>query len=178
MSAYCERLDENTLRFTRHLPGPIERVWAYLTEGEKRATWLAGGDWELRPGGRAELVFDNDGLSAPGDAPPERYADMRGEVRFDCKVLELDPPNRLVLYWPSKEGDGTEVTFELAEENEKVRLTLTHTGLTDPVDRAGAAAGWHTHLDIWIAKAESGEPASFWRTHTALEAEYETRLTG
>ena len=29
------------LRFERLLPGPIERVWAYLTESEMRAKWLS-----------------------------------------------------------------------------------------------------------------------------------------
>lgn len=47
-----EIIDRQTVRFERLLPGPIERVWAYLTELEKRrngsprATWIcasAGG---------------------------------------------------------------------------------------------------------------------------------------
>ena len=43
--------------FVRQLPGPIERVWAFLTEPGKRARWLAGGPMELRVGGRVELQF-------------------------------------------------------------------------------------------------------------------------
>ena len=31
------------VRFERLLPGPIERVWAYLTESDKRSLWLASG---------------------------------------------------------------------------------------------------------------------------------------
>src|SRR5690606_39019955 len=38
-----EVLDRQTVRFRRVLPGPIERVWAYLTEADKRAKWFAGG---------------------------------------------------------------------------------------------------------------------------------------
>ena len=57
----------STIRFERLLPGPLERVWAYLTESKKRATWLAGGEFDLRVGGRIELIFDNDSLS--DDAP-------------------------------------------------------------------------------------------------------------
>ena len=33
----------NEVRFERSLPGPVERVWAYLTEADKRRQWLAGG---------------------------------------------------------------------------------------------------------------------------------------
>ena len=53
----------STIRLERLLPGPIERVWAYLTESNKRATWLAAGEFDLRIGGRIELHFDNDKLS-------------------------------------------------------------------------------------------------------------------
>ena len=38
----------STIRFERLLPGPVERVWAYLTESKKRATWLAAGEFDLR----------------------------------------------------------------------------------------------------------------------------------
>jgi len=30
------------------LPGPIERVWEYLTDPDKRARWFAGGPMEPR----------------------------------------------------------------------------------------------------------------------------------
>ena len=36
-----------TVRIERILPGPVERVWAYLTESDKRKKWLAA-----RPDGR------------------------------------------------------------------------------------------------------------------------------
>ena len=35
--------EPGTVRLERLLPGPIERVWAYLTESAKRATWFAAG---------------------------------------------------------------------------------------------------------------------------------------
>ena len=37
-----------TLTIQRMLPGPIERVWAYLTESDLRSKWLASGDMELK----------------------------------------------------------------------------------------------------------------------------------
>ena len=47
-----------TVRMERLLPGPVERLWAYLTESKKRATWFCGGEFELRVGGHARLQFD------------------------------------------------------------------------------------------------------------------------
>ena len=38
MSEYGVVLESGAVRFERLLPGPIERVWSYLVEGEKRAT--------------------------------------------------------------------------------------------------------------------------------------------
>jgi activator of Hsp90 ATPase-like protein len=40
------------ISFMRVLPGPIERVWAYLTEPEKREKWFASGPMEFRASGR------------------------------------------------------------------------------------------------------------------------------
>ena len=40
MNDYGELLDESTVRFERLLPGPIDRVWSYLTKSDKRAQWL------------------------------------------------------------------------------------------------------------------------------------------
>ena len=34
-------LDPQTIRFERLLPGPIERVWEYLTQPDLQRTWLA-----------------------------------------------------------------------------------------------------------------------------------------
>ena len=43
MNDYGELLDDHTVRFERILPGPVDRVWSYLTESDKRARWLCGG---------------------------------------------------------------------------------------------------------------------------------------
>ena len=62
-----------TVRFQRVLPGPIERVWAYLTESEKRGRWLASGPMELRVGGRVELNFRHADLTPHVEQPPDKY---------------------------------------------------------------------------------------------------------
>ncbi|MFY0535722.1 SRPBCC domain-containing protein [Nannocystis pusilla] len=82
MNDHGQILDPGTVRIERVLPGPIERVWRYITESELRARWLAAGEFELRPGGRAELRFDHASLS-PEKAYPERYrsAEVRAASR-------------------------------------------------------------------------------------------------
>lgn len=59
MNDYGMIIEPGTLRIQRLLPGPIERVWAYLTESDKRATWLAAGAMTLENGAPLELEFRN-----------------------------------------------------------------------------------------------------------------------
>jgi uncharacterized protein YndB with AHSA1/START domain len=47
MDDYGALTEPATLHIERLLPGPIERVWAYLTEGDLRRRWLASGDMPL-----------------------------------------------------------------------------------------------------------------------------------
>ena len=51
MTSYVERTDTATVRLERLLPGPIERVWAFITESDLRRQWLAAGEFELTVGG-------------------------------------------------------------------------------------------------------------------------------
>lgn len=44
-TGYGEKIAEESIRFERLLPGPIERVWAFLTESDKRGQWLAPAPW-------------------------------------------------------------------------------------------------------------------------------------
>ena len=39
--AYGVFIEPGTLKIERVLPGPIERVWAYLTDSDLRRQWLA-----------------------------------------------------------------------------------------------------------------------------------------
>ncbi|HEY6545488.1 MAG TPA: SRPBCC domain-containing protein, partial [Dokdonella sp.] len=61
--AYADVIAEGSVRIERLLPGPIERVWAWLTDGELRRQWLASGDMRLEAGAPFELVWRNDELS-------------------------------------------------------------------------------------------------------------------
>jgi uncharacterized protein YndB with AHSA1/START domain len=51
LDAYGVLTEPAMLKIQRLLPGPIERVWAYLTDGELRRKWLAAGEMEMKVGG-------------------------------------------------------------------------------------------------------------------------------
>lgn len=176
MNDYGELTAPDTVRFERVLPGPIERVWAYLTESEKRGRWLASGEMELRPGGSAEFHFDHQMLSPHPEAVPDKYSQYENGVSFSGRIVRSEPLRLLVFTWPEEDGSESEVTFELAERSDEVLLTLKHRRLQSREIRLGVAAGWHTHLGVLAARLHGRDPEPFWATHARLEADYEQRF--
>ena len=166
----------DTVRIERVLPGPVERVWDYLTDSDKRGTWLAHGDMDLRVGGRVEHVFHNNALTDNDDPPPAKYAQYGGEHRMQGRVLECDPPRLLAYSWGEDDGSSSRVRFELRPHGGDTHLTVTHSRLSDRDAMISVAGGWHTHLGILADRLAGREPPGFWRTHTQVEAEYERRI--
>ena len=109
----------STLRLKRTLPGPVERVWSYITDSELRQQWLAAGTLNSQPGASFELVWRNDALSTSSS---ERPAGFPEESRATCRVTEVEPMRKLSFHWP---GVG-DVTFELDPIGDDVVLTVTH----------------------------------------------------
>lgn len=177
MSNYGIFTEPSTVRFERLLPGPIERVWTYLTESDKKAKWLAAGEMEHRVGGKVELRFRHDTLSPHDDDPPEKYEYMNEGTGFTGRITQYKPSRLLSYTWGEGTGEESEVIFELTPEGEKVRLTLTHRRLgEDPDILKSVASGWHTHLDILSDRLNNRVPKGFWSVHTRMEREYKGRI--
>ena len=153
--AYGELIEPTTLKIQRLLPGPIERIWAYLTDSELRRKWLAAGAMEMKVGAPVELVWRNDELNDP---PGKRPAGFPGEHRMQSRITELDPLRKLV--------DRLE-----QQRRRDVRTGAQRQGRAahgDPsasarsLDLLKVSAGWHMHLDVLVARASGEEPAPFW----------------
>ncbi len=173
MSKYGKFTEPGTIRFERLLPGPIERVWAYLTESDKKAEWLASGDIEPRVGGKVELNFNHKNLSEEDDPIPEKYKHMENGTEFTGRVTQYDPPRLLSYTWGEEAGEESEVTFELKPQDKKILLVLTHRRLGDDHDiLISVSAGWHTHLGILTERLNGREPQGFWKIHNRMEKVY------
>jgi uncharacterized protein YndB with AHSA1/START domain len=120
-----------------------ERLWQALTDAELTAQywghnnvseWTAGSRWEHQR---------TDGT---------HVADVVGTV------LESEPGKRLVSTWaePDHEDDTTQVTFDIEQYEEIVRLTVTHEKLPDEANRDIAAAGWAAVLSNLKTFLETG----------------------
>jgi uncharacterized protein YndB with AHSA1/START domain len=128
--------------FTRLLPGPIDRVWTYLTDPTKMPTWY--GEVALiepRQGGKVRL--------------------MNGHIRG--LVTQWQPPRKLIHTWNVFDDGAAEdavsayaesyPTFELEPRGDDVLLTFKHFPILDRFVPQNAM-GWHTMLDILIAALE------------------------
>lgn len=177
MSEYGELLDQSTVRFERLLPGPIERVWSYIVESDKRKKWLCAGDIGAGNGAQVDMLFHNESLSKAEDIPrPDKYKDMPEKMTFTGTVTHWDPPNAVTHTWEFGE-EASEVSYELEPVGDKVRLVLTHRRLDSADTVLSVSGGWHTHLDVLVDVLEGREPKPFWKTHQAIEAEYAERLS-
>lgn len=158
--------DGGTLRIQRRLPGPIERVWAYLVDSDLRRQWLASGEMTLRPGATFELVWRNDELSA---SPAERPDGFPAESRATCRFEEVEAPRHMRYVWP----EVGEVSFELEPAGDEVLMTVTHRRLTGERLVLNVCAGWHAHLALLVAHMEGTSPPSLWQIWKQLRDEYQ-----
>ena len=156
----------STVRFERLLPGPIERVWATLTESKKRATWLAAGEFDLRVGGKVELHFENSKLSddiAPKDA---------ARRSFEGRITRLEPLRLLAHTW-NWDGQDSDVIYELTPKGKDVLLTIHHKLPDDRGTKINVSGGWVVHTGILADQLNGVKPRPFFATHERLKKEYE-----
>lgn len=153
-----------TLVIQRWLPGPVERVWRYLVDDDKRRKWLAAGEMDPVAGASFDLTWRNDDLSAPTDRRPAEFPEVQ---RLQSRVISIDPPKQLVIAW----GNG-DVTFDLTGRDDRVLLSIRHTGLAAGPVRTEVAGGWHMHLSLLADQLSGRMPGSFWSGWVKLRDQY------
>jgi uncharacterized protein YndB with AHSA1/START domain len=170
-------LSPTEIRFERLLPGPIETVWAFLTDSQKRGEWFASGPMEQRVGGKIAFRFKHSDLSPNKAPPPDRFREMdRAGHRSEGTVIEIEAPRHLAFTWNNSDGSHSEVVFDLEARGDKILLTLTHRKLTRRSDMMGFAGGWHCHLFILEEKAWGRTPPAFWDVFRNVDGEYDARI--
>jgi uncharacterized protein YndB with AHSA1/START domain len=142
MSDLGKILKTGVVRFERVLPGPIERVWEYLTDIERLPDWFGTGVMEPYEGGVVNF--------------------MGGHIRG--VVTQWKPPRKLAYTWNVFSPGETEsafpesyLTFELQPRGKDVLLTLTHLPIPEEFE-SRTAMGWHTFLDMLSGGLRGEEP--------------------
>jgi uncharacterized protein YndB with AHSA1/START domain len=127
-----------------------EKVWQALIDPEmtkefwgrhrNRSDWKAGSEWRH-----------------------ENYDDA-ADVAVAGKVIESDPPRRLVLTWARPgETEVSRVTFDIDDFMGSARLTVTHTDLSVEALRS-ISAGWPAILSSLKSLLETGASLPMTRT--------------
>jgi uncharacterized protein YndB with AHSA1/START domain len=94
----------------------------------------------------------------------ENYDDA-ADVAVVGKVIESNPPRRLVLTWGHPDdADVSRVTFDIEEFMGSARLTVTHTELTPEALRS-ISAGWPAVLSSLKTLLETGASLPMTRTN-------------
>jgi uncharacterized protein YndB with AHSA1/START domain len=144
-----------TLRFSRQLPHPPQKVWRALTEAEHLAAWFPTTiDGDMTAGAPLKFAF----REVP--VPP-----------MDGRMLACDPPALLEFTW----GDET-LRFELTPQDAGTLLDFSAT-FVEIGKAARDGAGWHVCLDQ-LCYSLDGQRAPFapddrWRL---VHASYVTRF--
>jgi uncharacterized protein YndB with AHSA1/START domain len=154
----------------RILPGPIERVWAYLTEPEKRGQWFASGSMPAQVGSAFELLFNNQTLGKAGETP-ERFKKYENKT-MNSVLTRYEPPHALGFTFGIGEN-SSEVLFELSPHTKGVLLVLKHWNLTTQEGKLNVSTGWHTHLGVLVDLLNDNPTRPFWTRFVANEQVYE-----
>jgi uncharacterized protein YndB with AHSA1/START domain len=184
MDDFAEKLTDQKIQFVRILPGPIEKIFAYLWDGEKRGEWFASGAMPTVPGERFEMRFKHSELSPHSAPPPEKMAEVDKKGHSSTNTLiAYEPPHRLAFTFgpETRPGEPSEVEFLLAQEGDpkdnRVRLTLTHRRIPDRAFMLGVSGGWHTHLDVLEYRAKGETPPAFWDIWRKYDGIYDKRYS-
>lgn len=133
MNDLGQELRVPAVRFERLLPGPVETVWAHLTECDRIPEWYgADGAIEPREGGMVRLIGGH----------------IRGVV------TQWKPHRRLAYTWNVFSPGDLEapypesyLSFELDVAGAGVKLVLLHLPVLERFEKQNAM-GWHTFLDL------------------------------
>lgn len=136
-------MDKPQFAYVTYILTTADKVWTALTDPETTARYWGRSnvsDWKV------------------GSAWSHRLAGEEPQVVGE--VLEVDPPRRLVTSWSpaSKAGDPSRrsrVIYEIEQLGEKVRLTVTHTELTEEGLR-DISRGWPAVLSNLKTLLETG----------------------
>jgi uncharacterized protein YndB with AHSA1/START domain len=151
-------VDKPKFVYVTYITTTPEKLWNALRDSEMtRQFWgnrINASDWKV------------------GSRWQHRDADDSGLLDIVGKVVESDPPRRLVLTWAnpadeSRPAAHSRVTFEIEPFGDAVRLTITHEDFEPGSEMLRRISyGWPVVLSSLKSLLESGKPMTMTTTRT------------
>lgn len=166
-----KQLMATTQVYRVHIRATPQAIWDAITKPEWTERYGYGGraEYNLQPGG-SYRGFTSDAMKKVGAARGFQVPD----VAVDGKVIESDPPRKLVLTWrmvmdPEMAAEGfTRLTYEIEPGQGGVtKLTVIHdldgahklaALLAGEREAEGAGGGWSWVLSDLKTLLETGKP--------------------
>lgn len=143
----------NDFIYTTYIRSTPDKVWAAITVPEfTRQYWAHENVSDWKPGSKWQHVS----------------TDAERTVHIVGKVIESQPPSRLVTSWarPSDSDNlarTSRVTYEIEKLEDMVRLTVTHSDFKADADMAkSVAGGWPRVLASLKSFLETGKALDTW----------------
>lgn len=136
-----------TYVYVTYIKAGAEQVWQALTDAELTARFWGHAnvsDWQ------------------PGSTWEHRRVDGSGAIDVVGKVIESEPPTRLVITFEDSldvqpPREPSVVTFLVEPHEDIVRLTVTHENLPNTEMLAGISSGWPAVLANLKSLLETGD---------------------
>jgi len=134
------------IRVSIHIDAPRERVFRALLDPEMLNQWIASAaEVDARTGGSYSYGW-------------KYKVSGREVVGGPTRILELVENEKLVTDWPDWRGDADvpvqTITWQLEDDGEGTRVTLTHSGFTRAADWSDYPFGWGHFLGALKDAAE------------------------
>ena len=169
LDAYGALTEPATLTIQRLLPGPIERVWAYLTDSDLRRQWLAAGEMELKVG----APFESSGATTNSPIRPARVRPASAPSTV-CRAGSPSSTRRA-----SSPSPGARAAAFRSSSADSGRPGAAD-ARPSPRGRARNAAQRQRRLAraprLAVARTTGKTPGPFWDGLRRLQSEYDRRL--
>ncbi|MBC7768812.1 MAG: SRPBCC family protein [Phycisphaerales bacterium] len=169
----------DTFRLERTLKAPIEKVWAFFTEADKRSRWFTAGDDITANGQTFNFAFGHHRIT--DEKPPARWAHKDGsqpDTLMLGRVLAFEPPRLLAFTWGDGDEHVSEVRFEFTPRGDETLLVLTHSKIDTRGNLRNFGGGWTAHLET-LADVLAGRKSNrFWANVVEAHEAYERTIEG